>query len=497
MSRPRRFADQVLSAALLQIASGLVPREQQAEWRAEWRGELWQVVHTDNADWRAWQGAVFTSGAFKDAYLLRTGGDRDKAFQFPRRGSALRCLFLLFAVGFTGFLICITSPDARMALAPPANDIMHSVLISADHGYRGIEVPSIRVADYRRWTKDTQRLYSALAFYRPIAKSVAAGKHSLKHITVAVASRSMVEFLNLTPSVRAAIDRSGTSQPQLLLTPNLRHALFDSASVTSGQSVQLGDQRVMVAGVVSRGAWPLPAGVAAWLIEPPQVLNRMSAGSRGFVVARVDPNGSAASLGNWWYMFVPEPEGGISKFTCIAISGIIHSPLLILLEMLCLALAALPATTPLDFGEYPHRPDRHTAFSSIPRWIFFILKIGLIVPAVYFWSVAVAYYANPLGSSAAVYIQMVLAFLFFLFAFRWAWRDQRLRCPVCLQLLTNPAQVGRASHSFLDWSGMEWICSRGHGFLHIPELPTSWLSIQCWLYLNPSWQSLFSDACME
>jgi hypothetical protein len=165
--------------------------------------------------------------------------------------------------------------------------------------------------------------------------------------------------------------------------------------------------------------------------------------------------------------------------------------------MLCLALAALPATTPLDFGEYPHRPDRHTAFSSIPRWIFFILKIWLIVPAVYFWSVAVAYYANPLGSSAAVYIQMVLAFLFFLFAFRWAWRDQRLRCPVCLQLLTNPAQVGRASHSFLDWSGMEWICSRGHGFLHIPELPTSWLSIQCWLYLNPSWQSLFSDACME
>lgn len=497
MSRSRRFADQLFARTLLRMASELVPRERRTEWQAEWRGELWQVIHADANGRSEWQGTVFTCGAFKDAYLLRAGERKPKAFRFLVRGSASRCLTLLFAMGFAGFLLCLVSPDARMALSPPANDTMHSVLISADHGYGGIEVPSIRVTDFRRWTKDTRRLYSTMAFYRPVAESITAGKHSLKHITVAVASRSMVGFLKLAPSLRVAIDRNGSSQPQLLLTPKLQQTLFDRAPASSGRSIQVGSQRVTISGVITHGAWPLPAGVAAWLIEPTQVLNRMSAGSRGFVVARVNPNGSAASLGSWWYMFVPQPEGGISQFTCIAISGILDSPLLILLEMLCLALATLPATTPLDFGEYPHHPNRHSVVNSISRWIFFVAKFALIVPSVYFWSVGVAYFANPLGSSAAVYIQMATAFLSFLLAFRWAWRDQRLRCPVCLQLLSNPVQVGRASHSFLDWGGTEWICTSGHGFLHIPELPTSWLSTQCWLHLNPSWQSLFSDACME
>ena len=33
-----------------------------------------------------------------------------------------------------------------------------------------------------------------------------------------------------------------------------------------------------------------------------------------------------------------------------------------------------------------------------------------------------------------------------------------------------------------------------HGLLHIPEIPTSWFSTQRWLYLDPSWSSLFTDA---
>jgi hypothetical protein len=497
MSHYRRLADRLLAKTLLHVASVLVPREQQAEWRAEWRGELWQVVHADVADLRAWHSSVFTCGAFKDAYLLRTGERKPWNFHFLSRGSALRCLALLLAIGFTGFLICLTSPDARMALSPPASEAIHSVLISADQGYRGIEAPSIRIADYRRWTQDTQHLYSQLAFYRPVMESMTARKQSLKHVTVAVASQSMVDFLKLTPSLKAAIERSEPNQPQLILTPKASFSLFDSASDPSGQSIRMGGQRVRIIGLITPSAWVLPSGIAAWLIEPPQMLDRMPASSRGFVIARVSPNGAASSLGNWWYMFVPRQKGGVSQFECIAISSVLHSPLLVLLEMLFLALATLPATTPLDLGEYPHHPGRHSIWSSIPRWSFFAVKIALILPSVYFWSVALAYYANPLGSSTAVYIQMVIAFLSFLLALRWAWRDQRLRCPVCLQLLSNPAQVGRASHSFLDWSGTEWICTRGHGFLHIPELTTSWLSIQCWLHMNPSWQSLFSDACMD
>ena len=494
MIRARRIADQFVAAALLQVASGLVPRGQREEWRAEWKGEIWQVIHASSADW---QGTVFTCGAFKDAYLLRTDGRKPRAFHALAHGSALRCLALIFVVGLVGFLTCIASPSARMALAPSSSDTTRTVLISGDRGYRGIEVPSVRIADYRRWRTETRHLYSAMAFYQPSVESVTAGKHSLKHVKVAVASQSMLSFLNLTPALKVALEQNQSTHPLLLVTSNLYQALFHGKSDAITRSIQVGGQRVTITSVVTGEAWPLPSSITAWLIEPPNVLNRISAASRGFVVARVNPGGSAASLGSCWYMFVPQPEGGLSRFTCIAISGILHAPIWVLWEMLCLALAALPATTPLDLGDYPHHPNRHFALSTIPRWIFFAFKIALIVPSVCFWSIALAYYANPLGSLAAVYIQMVVAFLGFLFAFRWAWRDQRRRCPVCLQLLSNPAHVGRASHSFLDWSGTEWICSKGPGFLHIPEIPTSWLSIQCWLHMNPSWHSLFSDTCIE
>jgi hypothetical protein len=69
--------------------------------------------------------------------------------------------------------------------------------------------------------------------------------------------------------------------------------------------------------------------------------------------------------------------------------------------------------------------------------------------------------------------------------------DQRRRCPVCLQMLRNPVRVGQPSRNFLAWNGTELICVAGHGFLHVPEMPTSWFSTQRWLYLDASWRSIF------
>ena len=103
-------------------------------------------------------------------------------------------------------------------------------------------------------------------------------------------------------------------------------------------------------------------------------------------------------------------------------------------------------------------------------------------------------YAVPLPAITAQYIQIVASFLIGLFGFRWALKDQRRRCPVCLCMLTSPARVGEPSRSFLGWNGTELICSDGHGLLHVPELPTSWFGTQRWLYLDPSWNSVFLGA---
>jgi hypothetical protein len=41
--------------------------------------------------------------------------------------------------------------------------------------------------------------------------------------------------------------------------------------------------------------------------------------------------------------------------------------------------------------------------------------------------------------------------------------------------------IGEASHTFLDWYGTEFVCARGHGFLHVAEFRTSCYAEQRWL----------------
>jgi hypothetical protein len=122
------------------------------------------------------------------------------------------------------------------------------------------------------------------------------------------------------------------------------------------------------------------------------------------------------------------------------------------------------------------------------RWIILSAKIAFILPVVFFGLLKLM----SLSSANPAPIQLLASLAGGSLAFRWVLRDQRQRCPVCLRLLTNPVRVGQASQNFLGWNGTELICARGHGLLHVPETPTSWFSTQRWLYLDPSWNSLFS-----
>ena len=89
-------------------------------------------------------------------------------------------------------------------------------------------------------------------------------------------------------------------------------------------------------------------------------------------------------------------------------------------------------------------------------------------------------------------VQPHAALVGYVLAFRWALRDQRRRCPVCLRPLTNPVRIGQPAHIFLEWYGTELMCPSGHGFLHIPEMPTISCRTQQWQPLDASWRSLFT-----
>jgi hypothetical protein len=131
--------------------------------------------------------------------------------------------------------------------------------------------------------------------------------------------------------------------------------------------------------------------------------------------------------------------------------------------------AFLPATTTLALGT-----------GSFRQWIFLCAKVACLLPVLFCCSLlAFAYSGNACG------------LLFFLamfpggvFAFRWILEDQRRRCPVCLRLLSRPVGFGEASHTFLGWYGTESTCVRGHGFLRVPEIPSTYLSRQRWHCLD-------------
>ena len=198
-------------------------------------------------------------------------------------------------------------------------------------------------------------------------------------------------------------------------------------------------------------------------------------------------------------MTVYRAYGDADRFECVSLAEQTRQPFSIYLFTLFIAFLALPATTPLPLGEYPARAERLGWSVRVRRWLFLAAKLALILPLVYCASIDLAYGniasgLHSVGPVSSQYLQLASSFLGLLFAFRWALRDQRGRCPVCLRLLTNPARVGEASRNFLAWNGTELICAGGHGLLHIPEIPTSWFSTQRWLYLDPSWSSLFTDA---
>jgi hypothetical protein len=144
-----------------------------------------------------------------------------------------------------------------------------------------------------------------------------------------------------------------------------------------------------------------------------------------------------------------------------------------------IALLILPAVTTFSLGEYP-------AKRRVRRWGFLVAKVSLILPIVFFGTLDVASVIAPHIQGHGLMIGCVVGF-------RWALVDQRQRCPVCLRLVNHPIRVGCSSNVLLDWYGTEFICTRGHGLLHVPEIPSSSYGPQWWIQLDGSWRGLFPD----
>ncbi len=487
---------------LLRTAGLLVPRQNRADWIAEWEAELWHVSRSRGSEPREGDSrpepAKFCLGAFQDAWWLRLNNPRPSPPRVVRRGSPSMCLLSLAGWAAVSAMLAFCLPSARKAILPaPYADASNLVMISPS-GASMSPLPSIRLADYRSWLTNTRSLFTELAYYQPTVKRVHIAPHRTAQLSIIRASASLFDLLKI-PSSALKAGQDTEQAPELILSEAAWREYFDSDPAIAGRMVEIAGRPVRITGVLSQGQWRLPGSADGWMVADQGQLDSLSANSKGFVLAQMRPSGvPSGSSGRHW-MTVYGANGESERFECVSLAQQTRQPFSMYLFTLFIACLALPATTPLPLGEYPARAERLGWGVRVRRWLFLAAKVALILPLVYFASIDLSYGniasgLHSVGPISSQYLQLASSFFGLLFAFRWALRDQRGRCPVCLRLLTNPARVGDASRNFLAWNGTELICAGGHGLLHIPEIPTSWFSTQRWLYLDPSWSSLFSDA---
>lgn len=171
----------------------------------------------------------------------------------------------------------------------------------------------------------------------------------------------------------------------------------------------------------------------------------------------------------------------------VSLAEIYHQSLIIFPCVLIYPLPVLLAITSLSLGEFPAHSRLGAWKGRLRRGIFLSGKVALILLTVYCGSLILAY--NGLPPILAILLLFGM-FWGYTFALRWALNDQRRRCPVCLRLLTHPVWVGERSRSFLELNCTVLMCTEGHGFLYVPESPTTWFSTQRWLCLDSSCRGL-------
>lgn len=492
--RCSRLDSSFLARVIVRAAALLVPGEQRKEWAAEWTAELWHVCHRrrhpcDGREDGPEPGAAlrFASGAIRDALLL--GCDHLHSVVAPdlARGSAARCALFLVSGVAAAFLLCLCVPGARKALLPLPYRNARSLVLVQRAGSPGIEFPTIRLADYLEWRTDTSRLFSQLAFYRPEAKNVYLPRHRMARLTLALASPNLLQLLGLPERNGQAVIQGA----QMILRQGAWQRIYRGDSHILGHRADVDGIPVPIAGILPDDSWRLPGEIDGILLEDQQHLGELPPNARGFVVARI--RDAAFPPPRSGSRFMSEVQYGVaSEFDCVSLRYLQRQPTFGFLILLVLACLALPATTALPLGEYPRLRDRMRWTVHARRWAFLVMKFLLVLPIAYLGSIALAS-AAVFGKSATLWLQLITTFPALLIAFRWILQDQRRRCPVCLRRLSNPARVGQIGCNFLAWNGTELFCSRGHGLLYIPEMPTSWFGTQRWLCLDPSWLCLFPD----
>jgi hypothetical protein len=478
---------------LLRGAALIVPMRERAEWAREWQSELWHVRQD-----RAPTGATsfhgecevtsFCLGAFQDAVCLRQHAWHGRSPLADLRGSATMTILIL-AVSLAAFYaVSLLSPGVR-AEHSLSQDRVYPGLVLIQDSRHGDASPTISPAGFLALKAATQKYLDGFAFYRITREPITAASSARTAWGVARASPNLFVLLNLPVRFASPTVVTQGDLPKLILSDSTWKRDFQGDRHIAGRVVRVGLRNARIAGVAPQGSWRLPGKVDAWLLEPDAAV---ASDSVGYVVAHLTASGQSELWAPRVQITVYNPDDSEDDLLGVSLDHWTSTPSSVFLFAVLMAFFALPATTSVSLGEYSFGSHRPSWSRRLHRWGFLSAKIALLLPIVYFASLDLIYSFVTIYSPSSAIIHFASSFSLSLFGLRWALLDQRHRCPVCLRQVAHPAQVGYSSRTFLAWNGTELICMAGHTLLHIPQLPTSWFNTQRWLYLDTSWDFLFT-----
>lgn len=498
-----------LERSLLRAASLITPLAQREEWIREWHSELWHMRHCAGgsafieSESKAFR---FCLGAFADALEVRRIAHATLNKPVSIHRSAIFCLLMLLGVLAAGWIVALRSSSVTAELHPARFSLRPRLVLIRDANAESDTEASIPIEEYRHWASVQQRYFGGLAFYRIERMTLDAGRNGIP-LSVAHASANLFALLGLPMELG---DATPDLSPQVILSDQVWRSDFASNPHIFGRTIRVGNRQARVVAVLQDGSWRMPGSADAWLLESGASI---SSGAEGFVIGKLRQNGWDQMWGGWIGVQAYDRNGDVEELRAASFDDRSMGPwgvyllavLVGLIAQVALASVSLSESASLLTGEFviqfertivslfdsSARDDERSHFRLRPNHAFMIGKFAFVLGIAFILPIDLAYAGTSGYASGASAVQLLFSLACSILGFWWVIADQRKRCPICLRHVSHPAQVGIASRTFLAWHGTELMCMSGHTLLHVPALPTSWFYTPRWVYLDPSWQSLF------
>ena len=472
---------------LLRATSLIVPRRERLDWLAEWRGELHHVLGCDVADRDC---IAFSLGAVPDAFWI--GRHSLRRGWLPQLESPAECLTFLAIMAIASVSLALYLPQVRQEIFPPAyNGPPNLVVVSPVPSAMGPGL-DVSAAQYLGWSAHPHPGLSQIAYYDPVLAKAKIGTR-IETWHLGKTTDRLIGLLNfrIPEPMIAACRRTGATPIVLSRGSWMRYFSGDPSVV--GRLLRIDGRKAMVVGIAPEITADLPKQVDAWSFESETAIRGLALRpfAYGYMLARLAPlpEGEIRGIAD---VELTSDLGDHSRLYLVRLSSIARYhrfvpeiDFLLTLLITCLMLPAVFAVSLRSALE----TERNSLIMRTRGWAFLSAKFALLLPLLFCepFLIAAAVGLPTSGSPLDFFITLGT----YLFAAFWVFDDQRQRCPRCLRRLTSPVRVGERSRSFLNFSGIEYMCAEGHGLLHVPDFPTSWFGCQRWVTLDRSWSGLF------